>query len=187
MFFLREPSPRDVERFLADSETCPMSYCGRTDAAPPRGFRVDRHTIELGRGREIFRRAVEALREWRQFDLDWVRLVPFGSPVAPGTVVAVRIRHLGFWSLNGCRVVALSGSEEANAFLVMYRTLENHAECGEESFVVTLDPDTAVVSYAIHAVSKPRAPLAVLGTPVVRHLQARFRRDSAEAMRRAVA
>jgi uncharacterized protein (UPF0548 family) len=61
----------------------------------------------------------------------------------------------------------------------------NHAEQGEEIFEVLLRPETYEVVYRIRAVSRPRALLARMGYPVARMFQARFRRDSAEAMRRA--
>jgi uncharacterized protein (UPF0548 family) len=93
---------------------------------------------------------------------------------------------LGFWSLNGARVVSTSGSEHAGSFGLTYRTLTNHAECGEESFTVTLNPETGAVSYTIHAISSPYALLTKLGLPYVRVLQARFRKDSADALRRAI-
>jgi hypothetical protein len=76
-------------------------------------------------------------------DLGWVETFPGHAPVGAGTVVAVLIRHLGFWSLNGARVV-----------------------------------------YRLRAASRPRAALARLGKPIVRALQARFRRDSLAAMTR---
>jgi hypothetical protein len=41
------------------------------------------------------------------------------------------------------------------------------------------------VKYRIRAISKPQAALARLGQPIVRALQARFRRDSVAAMKRA--
>jgi uncharacterized protein (UPF0548 family) len=95
-------------------------------------------------------------------------------------VVAVGIRHLGFWSLNGCRVVYHTTSGYA------YGTLPTHAEAGEELFEVLLEPRTEAVVYRIRATSRPFALIARLGQPIVRALQARFRRDSAAAMARAV-
>jgi len=67
-----------------------------------------------------------------------------------------------------------------------YGTLTNHAEAGEELFEVFLDPQTDQVMYRIRAVSWPQVMLARLGQPIVRLLQARFRRDSAAAMKRAM-
>ena len=48
-----------------------------------------------------------------------------------------------------------------------------------------IDPRTGDVMYRIRAVSWPRLALTRLGPPLVRMLQARFRRDSAAAMKRA--
>ena len=67
-----------------------------------------------------------------------------------------------------------------------YGTLTNHAESGEELFELFLDQRSGDVMYRIRAVSWPQAPLARIGQPFVRLLQARFRRDSAAALRRAV-
>ena len=54
-----------------------------------------------------------------------------------------------------------------------------------ELFEVFIDRTTGRVMYRIRAVSWPQSPLAWLGQPVVRHLQARFRHDSASVMREA--
>jgi Domain of unknown function (DUF1990) len=51
---------------------------------------------------------------------------------------------------------------------------------------VVIDPGTEVVSYRIRASSWPRATLAKLGQPIVRMLQARFRSNSAAALREAI-
>ena len=52
--------------------------------------------------------------------------------------------------------------------------------------MVTLDAATGDVSYRLRAASRPRALLARAGYPIARLLQARFRRDSAAAIARAV-
>ena len=102
--------------------------------------------------------------------------------------MAVLIRHLGFWSLNGARVVyEVGGRTEGPRFGFAYGTLANHAEAGEELFEVFIDPTTGDVVYRLRAASRPRATLARLGMPIVRALQARFRRDSLAAMTRVTA
>ena len=102
-------------------------------------------------------------------------------------MVAVLVRHLGVWSLNGCRVLELTGDRESGPlFGFFYGTLTNHAEMGEELFEVNLNATTGEVTYRIRAFSKPRAALARIGYPITRSLQARFRRDSIAAMQRAV-
>lgn len=187
MFMIRRPSTSDVETFLAGCRTRPLSYDGPgVDGRRRPGFLVDDEIARIGSGRDTFVRAVAALRAWRHFDLGWVTLYPSEAPVAPGVPVAVCIRHMTFWSLNGARVVAVSGSESDQVFSFTYRTLTNHAECGEESFTLTWDPATDAVAYAIHAISRPYTLLTMLGFPYVRALQARFRRESADALRRAI-
>jgi uncharacterized protein (UPF0548 family) len=187
MFLFRRPSPQDVERFIAASRELPLSYdpVGLAKQGRP-GFNVDEQTTIVGRGEAAFLRATTALIEWRHFELGWVELFSKRASIAPGTVVVVSVRHLGFWSLNGCRVVYSIGIQGDRTFGFAYGTLANHAESGEEIFQVSFRPETGEVSYLIRAVSKPRAALARLGYPLARSLQARFRRDSARALRSAI-
>lgn len=183
VFCLTRPSFPAIARFLKTSQDLPLSYS-------PIGIletttrRLDEQTVTIGRGRTDFERAKRELRSWTQFALGWVELFPRHASIEPGTVVAVLIRHVGFWSLNGCRV--LYHVENDTRFGFAYGALTNHAEAGEELFLVEIDPVTEAVTYRIRAVSWPRALLAHLGQPIVRHLQERFRRDSASAMTRAV-
>lgn len=143
--------------------------------------------VRWATARKVFTNAKEALLHWRHFDLGWVELFPRDAPIETGTVVAVMVNHLGFWSLNGCRIVYLIGERDsATQFGFAYGTLTNHAERGEEIFEVSIDPASQVVSYRIRAASKPRATLARIGYPFTRVLQARFRRDSLQAMQRAI-
>jgi uncharacterized protein (UPF0548 family) len=83
-------------------------------------------------------------------------------------------------------VYVIDGPDSGGRFGFAYGTLPNHSEAGEESFEVWLDRGTDQVMYRIHAMSRPRAFLVRLGYPIARYLQARFRRDSVAAMRRAV-
>ena len=124
---------------------------------------------------------------WAHFDLGWLEVAPAGAPIVVGTNVAVIVRHLGFWSVNGCRIVnVIERSAPVPAFGFVYGTLETHAEAGEEIFLVSLSPASGDVTYSIRAASRARAPLARLGYPVTRAFQARFRRDSLRAMATAV-
>ena len=185
MFFVRRPSREAIDRFLRDSQELPLSYgpIGIVTGETPRRD-LDEATVEIGRGRADFDRARAALMAWKQFDIGWVETFPRHAPVAVGTVVAVLIQHLGFWSLNGCRVLYNVGGDGRFGFA--YGTLTNHAESGEELFDVFLDPESDEVRYRIRATSKPQAVLARIGQPIVRALQACFRRDSAAAMKRAI-
>jgi uncharacterized protein (UPF0548 family) len=187
MFLVRRPTREAIDRFLRASQDLPLSYgpigIVRGETV---GHNLDEATVAIGRGKADFERARTALIAWKQFDIGWVELFPRHAPLAAGTVVAVLIRHLGFWSLNGCRVLYHVGGPEDDArFGFAYGTLTNHAEAGEELFEVFVDPRTDDVIYRIRATSRPRAMLARVGHPFVRVLQARFRQDSAEAMKRA--
>ena len=187
MFLARRPSPEHIDRFLRESQILPLSY-GPTGIVKANTVRedLDEATVVIGHGKAAFERARAALIAWKQFDIGWVETFPRRAPVAVGTVVAVLIRHLGFWSLNGCRVLYCVGNvDDAVRYGFAYGTLTNHAESGEELFEVVVDPQTEEVVYRIRATSWPQATLARVGQPIVRALQARFRRDSAATMMRA--
>ena len=197
MFLLRRPSPADIDRFLDRSRRLPLSY------APPgilnepsAGRRVYEQAVVIGRGEADFQHARAALLSWKHFNLGWVEAFPDRPRIEAGTNVAVLIRHLGFWSLNGARVLHFAdrtddslpggGSHvpviERKSVAFTYGTLTNHAESGEELFEVFVEPRSGDVIYKIRAVSWAQSPVARIGQPIVRLLQARFRRDSATAM-----
>ena len=188
MFLARRPSQRELEEFIARSRDLPLSYNPIGIAKEsPRGFKVDEASGVIGHGEQAFERAKLALAEWQHFDFGWVELFPRGAAIEPGSVVAILVHHLGFWSINGCRVVYTTGDRRTgSSFGFAYGTLTNHAELGEEIFEVSLRPETEEVVYRIRAVSKPQATLARIGYPFTRMLQARFRRDSIVALREAI-
>ena len=188
MFLARRPSQNEIEEFITRSRNLPLSYKPVGIAKEsPRGFNVDEASGVIGRGEQAFEQAKRALTEWRHLDFGWVELFPRGAAVEAGRVVAVMVHHLGFWSLNGCRVVYTLGDRQTGStFGFAYGTLTNHAELGEEVFEVSLAPESETVVYRIRAVSKPGAMLARIGYPITRMLQARFRRDSIVALSGAI-
>ena len=134
MFLARRPSLNHIDRFLRDSQDLPLSYSpiGIVNVDTVRE-NLDEATVTIGHGQAAFERARAALIAWKQFDIGWVETFPRPAPVAAGTIVAVLIRHLGFWSLNGCRVLYSVGSlNDVARFGFAYGTLTNHAESGEE-------------------------------------------------------
>ena len=185
MFLLRRPSASELETLASRFEDAMLSYSPAGMAAePPAGFRVDEARALLGRGEPAFLKAKRVLEEWKQFDLGWVEVFPRHAALEPGTVVLVLVRHLGFWSVNPCRVLYRFGGPQGPQFGFGYGTLDGHVETGEEVFKVVLDERSGEVAYEIRAVSRPRAALAWIGYPITRALQARFRRDSMAAMKR---
>jgi len=186
MFRLTQPSPDDVRRFLAAAAMSPLSYAdvGIASGADPAGYQVDTAEVLLGTGQRVFEAAASAIRNWKMFDLGWVQARPSAEVIAPTVNVAVVVHHLGFWSLNGCRVVyMLTPERDDQRYGFAYGTLHEHAEQGEELFEVRCDRSTGQVFYRLRAVSRPRATLAKLGYPYTRRLQARFRVESCRRMR----
>jgi uncharacterized protein (UPF0548 family) len=188
MFLIRRPSAAAIARFLDRSRDLPLSYSPVGIAAHgARAGRLDEQVVAIGNGAAAFEHARAALEQWQQFDLGWVELFPRTRSIEVGTVVAVLIRHVGMWSLNGARVVYHAETTPGrDTFGYAYGTLTNHAESGEELFEVFIDRASGDVMYRIRAISWPQSALARIGAPIVRHLQARFRRDSAAAVGRAL-
>jgi len=189
MFLIRRPSHDEISEFLDRSRDLPLSYdpVGIARQSPV-GFNADLASAVIGHGQQTFERAKNALAQWRHYEMGWVELFPRGASIEPGTVVAVLVRHLGFRSLNACRVVyGVGDCQTGSSFGFAYGTLTNHAELGEEIFEVILAPESREVVYRIQAVSKPRAAMARVGYPIARYFQERFRRDSIRALRRAIA
>lgn len=189
MFSLTRPTAARIDRFLTEASSLGLSYApvGLARGGATRGFCGDESRAVLGNGEEVFDRAWAALQGWRQFDFDWVEMVATGPPTQVGTNLVVLIQHLGFWSLNGGRIVyTVDDDDRARRRGYAYGTLTNHAERGEEIFEVAMDRATSQVTYSIRAVSRPRSPLAWCGYPIARALQHRFRSDSCAAMQRAV-
>ncbi|HEY4588444.1 MAG TPA: DUF1990 domain-containing protein [Thermoanaerobaculia bacterium] len=190
VFFLTKPDRRQIDRFLSAQRNRTFSYreVGATRRQAPGGYREDHNRIQLGEGRAAFARAVDAIRSWKQFDLGWVSAHPPTAPLEPGVTVAVRVRHLGFWSLNACRIVYTIDDEgPVVRFGFAYGTLPDHAEQGEERFLVEWHHEDSSVWYDILAFSRPAHPAARLGLPLARALQKRFARDSKRVMARAAA
>jgi uncharacterized protein (UPF0548 family) len=175
-----------IHRFLDRSRELPLSYGPTGIVRHTSDIRpLDEQVVVIGHGDVDFERARTALVTWKHFDIGWVETFPKQAAVDSGTAVAVLIRHLGFWSLNGARVLyRVGGTEGQSAFGFAYGTLTNHAESGEELFEVFLDRQSGNVMYRIRAVSWPQSVVTWIGQPIVRLLQARFRRDSAAAMKR---
>jgi uncharacterized protein (UPF0548 family) len=185
MFLAREPSSEEIRALIAAQQGLPFSYSevGATRDTPPIGYTVDHNRTQLGHGEKIYACAVAALRDWKQFDLGWTRIVPLQTPIQAGQTVAVQARTFGVWSLNFCRIVYLI--DEQRKFGFAYGTLSEHAERGEERFMIEWDAEDDSVCYDILAFSQPKHFLVKAGRPLARMLQRRFARDSLQSMKTA--
>ena len=101
----------------------------------------------------------------------------------PGQIVAMMVRICGLWWVNPCRILRRCDSEHTHGFV--YGTLPEHAECGEEQFVVEQRPDGSVW-YVIRAFSHPRHWMAWLAFPLARWWQCRFVWDSQMRMKQSI-
>jgi uncharacterized protein (UPF0548 family) len=185
MFLVRHPSDQRIRSFISAQQQSQLSYnpSGLTRDSLPAGYNVDHNRVRLGTGVECFNAAVAAITQWKMFDLGWVRLCWDDTPIEPGANVAIVVHHLGFWSINACRIVYVI--DEPGRYGFAYGTLAQHAEIGEERFMVEWNRQDDSIWYDILAVSKP-GPLARFGYPYARRLQKRFARDSKRAIQRAV-
>jgi uncharacterized protein (UPF0548 family) len=185
MFLLREPSDKEIRRFILAQSELHFSYpeVGATRGTIPARYNVDHNRVKLGVGRGVYERAISALRSWKHFDLGWVRIVNSGTQVEEDATVAVLARLVGFWSLNACRIVYLIN--DTTKFGFAYGTLPEHVECGEECFTIEWCSNDDSVWYDILAFSRPNKFSAKIGYPLARLLQRRFARDSLRAMARA--
>jgi uncharacterized protein (UPF0548 family) len=185
LFRLSRPSQQDILRFISLQKDSPFSYSevGASSRTPPKGYNLDRNSIQLGRGEARWKRAVETIRGWKMFNLPWIQLYPPNAPIQVGTEVVVVVKHFGFYSMNACRIVYIVQEENlVKRFGFAYGTLVGHAESGEERFTVEWHEADNKISYDILAFSRPRALLARLGHPLSRSLQRRFAKDSMSAM-----
>jgi uncharacterized protein (UPF0548 family) len=185
VFRLTEPSENEIRRFISSQKDTGFSYpeVGASATAVPTGYNLDHNRIQLGSGEVTWRRATKAIRSWQMFSMPWVHLRWASAPILVGTDVAVSAHHLGFYSLNACRIVyVVDEKSPAMRFGFAYGTLLEHAESGEERFTVEWNREDDTVWYDILAFSHPRLMLAKLGYPLSRLLQKRFAEGSKAAM-----
>jgi len=185
MLFLTRPPEQAIRAITKNHEKENYSYVevGNSRGKLPAGYKILRGAVELGKGSDKFKRACTALRSWKMFELPNVWLHWPSAPIASGVVVAVLIKHFGFWSLNFCRVVYVIDEDgPKRRFGFAYGTLIEHGEIGEERFMIEWDPATDAVAYEILSFSRPADWKTRIANPFVRRLQNQFITDSLAAM-----
>ena len=179
MYFL-QPKLDALSACLIAWHEEPLSYQRQSlEAENHPGFITDFHRVRLGEGVEVYQRACMALDQWEMFP-SWssgARLQPKEQVV--GQIVAMVVQICGLWWVNPCRILRRCDSVMTHGFV--YGTLPEHAECGEEQFLIRHEPDDSVW-YVIRAFSRPRHWLAWLAFPLARWWQCRFVRDSQAVM-----
>jgi uncharacterized protein (UPF0548 family) len=190
MFFLTKPSRERIQRLIDISRKAPFNYAevGQSLGPKPAGYASNHGRVRLGYGEAAFNKAVEALRRWKMFDLDWVSLCWPEAEIEVGTTVAALARHFGFWSLHPARIVFLidDGDRRMRRSGFAYGALQGHGEQGEETFIIERHFADDSVWYDLRSFSRPGQWLTMLGYPIARGLQKRFARESTQVMLKAV-
>ena len=199
MFTYRQPTDASVREYLTAQKDQPFSYdpvgLTRGDPHERRGWNIDRHRVRLGTGEQAYNAACDALKAWRMFPPHMAQVYWPTTSLQVGETVAIRFwaAPLRLWMLFPARIVYTVADEQQmpdgiiRRFGFGYGTLPDHAERGEERFLIEWHSTDDSVWYDLLAVSQPAHWLARLGYPYARYEQARFRRLSGEAMQRAIA
>ncbi len=191
MFLFSKPDEKLIAEFIENQRGKPFSYSETNfsrNGNAPENYNVDHNRIQIGKGREDFAQAVKAVKDWKMFDLDWVKLYPNTTQIEIGATVAIIIKHFGFWSLNAARIVYVFEETESDVekYGFAYGTLTEHGERGEERFSVEYHKKDESVWYDLFAFSQPKHLLAKLGYPLGRMLQKQFAIESKQAMKSAI-
>ena len=192
-FSLRKPSAAMIAAFRAANTSAPFAYAsvGQTNldgARAPAGYQLDHNRHLLGHGEIVWRRACDALSNWRMFPSTWAAIAPNDVPIAPGLTLTMFARGYGLWC-SACRIAyvidTVSTKEPGRRYGFAYGTLPAHVEEGEERFLIEMLDDGSVW-YDLRAFSRPRFWPVRLAGPLARRLQRRFIRESQRALHAAV-
>jgi uncharacterized protein (UPF0548 family) len=188
VFHIFRPKETQIDEFFQSLRSDSFSYrnVGATrESLTPDGYIVDHNRQLLGHGRDTFEKAKQAIREWKMFEIPGLKLIHSDAPIEAGRNVALLAGHLGFYSLNSCRIVYVI--DERDRFGFAYGTLSQHAESGEERFTVEYHTGTYEVWYDVYAFSRPGHWTVRLGYPYARYRQKQFAVNSKSAMLAAIA
>eukprot|EP01114_Cavostelium_apophysatum_P014721 TRINITY_DN3884_c0_g1_i2.p1 TRINITY_DN3884_c0_g1~~TRINITY_DN3884_c0_g1_i2.p1 ORF type:complete len:233 (-),score=27.01 TRINITY_DN3884_c0_g1_i2:24-722(-) len=208
--FVKKPTEAQISEFLEDQRDSKLNYSfskatldhhSRDEFTRDERFKlfdIDQHRIKLGSGEQVFRKAVEGLRSWKQFSLDWVELHHPDTPIAVGSNVAIFARTAGVWTASACRIVyvvddisndplasqmAMQPASNVKRYGFAYGSLDKHVEKGEERFLIEWNTVTNDVTFDILAFSQPGAWFTKLGYPVARWVQDTFAKAALDAMK----
>lgn len=150
--------------------TYPEVGATRSASLPP-GYSWLRRRVHLGHGLAVLDRAGAYVLGWGTQLGSGFALYPPPERIAAGTTVLLRI---GLPRLRPARLVipcrVVWTVEEPDRVGFAYGTLPGHPECGEESFVVSMDA-AGDVWFEVAAFSRLAAWYARLGRPVAAMLQ----------------
>ncbi|MFE6051002.1 DUF1990 family protein [Kitasatospora sp. NPDC056446] len=152
--------------------------------ALPDGYHHLRHRALIGHGRAALEVAGAALLGWRMHRLAGVLIEAEADKAAPGLAVhcAIGVGPLRAGAPN--RVLATIDGPDRHGFT--YGTRHGHLACGEETFLVGLEPD-GKVWFTVTAFSRPVAWYARLAGPLLPLAQRAFARRCGRVLARIAA
>ena len=141
------------------------SELGATAGSLPPGYHHLRKSAVIGRGRDRFEEAADAVMRWGMLRGAGAAVEPTTDVAMVGSEVIVR---LGPFRVP-CRVVYVIDEPDRRGFA--YGTLPGHAETGEELFAVRYDPRDDTVHAEVVAFSRHGTWWSRLAGPVTSWVQ----------------
>lgn len=159
--------PAEVSRALSKPLTYP-EIGASLNTLGPTGYRHKVQCVRVGKGRQAFDLAAEAVMTWQVQRGAGLVVLASTERVEQGSVAIVRLTF-GPLKIDGAnRVVAVLDEPNRRGFA--YGTLDGHPEQGEQAFVVEID-DEGTVTFTVRSFTKRASLLALVGGPLNARLQ----------------
>lgn len=160
MIRFRRLSLEQIRQFIRRQSALPYTYAdvGASRLGTfPSGYDHMRHRVLLGRGREAFEAARDALRGWAMLPRELVEVWMPSTPLEPGRVVAMRFSLFGADVWCACRIVYTVDEVDGDVmkFGFAYGTLPSHIAQGEGRYLIEWNRDTDEVCYEIASFARP--------------------------------
>ncbi|ERM96221.1 hypothetical protein AMTR_s00001p00125420 [Amborella trichopoda] len=151
------------------------------------GFAVNHARILLGYGLQTYDKAVQALQNWRHFQLNWALVDP-KTRIKTGERFCVCTKEFLPWVLLPLEIIYVRdpkgvdlGPKLKHSFRFGSGTLHGHLLAGEERFSIEWDEENKVW-YEILSFSKPSHILSFMSYPYVSFRQKQFAKQSMQAV-----
>lgn len=169
------PTAVDIDEYRREVELAAPTY------PQPGDYRTLERRRTVGRGERDLGAGADVIRAWQMHTAAGVEVA--SVPIAVGQTVVMSTSMLGMWLVFGCRITDVTDTDDVFGFT--YVTLPGHPEQGEETFVVSLEPDGDVVA-TIRARSRPAMLLGRLAGPIGRRLQQRYAESYVDAIQQGI-